>query len=348
MNTIIDPNYKEQATHYSNKSQSGTRNGQWVRAGVYAGIVVIISLLPLVLNSPYHLHICIMTFIYIIAAVSLRTITISGQFPLAHAGFMGIGAYVAGIISRSLGWPPWFTMPAGAVAAAVIGLIIGYPFSRLRTLYYAMGSLFFGIGILYFIYAFADYTGGYTGLLGIHPIFTSGSKVAYYYLFLALVLMSIIVLYRLEFSRIGVNLKAIAQSHLVASSVGINEASYRIMVVGVGCFFAGLAGACYAHYNLAICAESFNLMATLWFVMYVLIGGINSFSGPIIGTIIGFVVPECFRGIKVYAPLIFAIILLIILYAMPKGMELVNLPRAVRSWYQDRRKQRGVVDAAGN
>ena len=92
-------------------------------------------------------------------------------------------------------------------------------------------------------------------------------------------------LYRFEFSRIGTTLKAIAQSHLVASSVGINEGFYRILAVGVGCFFVGLCGAGYAQYNLVISPTSFNFLATLWLVMYVLVGGIESFAGPIIGTL---------------------------------------------------------------
>ena len=71
---------------------------------------------------------------------------------------------------------------------------------------------------------------------------------------------------------------------MVAGSVGINEVFYRILAVGVGCFFAGLAGAIYAHYNTVISYTSFNLMATLWIVIYVLVGGIGSFAGPIIGT----------------------------------------------------------------
>ena len=82
------------------------------------------------------------------------------------------------------------------------------------------------------------------------------------------------------------NMKAIAQSHLVASSVGINEGGYRVLAVGVGCFFVGLAGAAYAHYNLVVSPTSFDLTATLWLVMYVLIGGISSFAGPIVGTAI--------------------------------------------------------------
>ncbi len=208
-------------------------------------------------------------------------------------------------------------------------MLLGFPFARLRALYYAMGSLFFGIGVLQVIYALGEVTGGYSGLVGIKPLFV-GSKLPYYYFFLGLTLASIIALYRFEFSRIGTTLKAIAQSHVVASSVGINEGWYRILAVGVGCFFVGLAGAGYAHYNLVLSSSSFNFMATLWLVMYVLIGGINSFAGPIIGTIILIIIPEFFRDLKMYAPFVNAAILGIVVYLMPQG--LVSLPQMVRSW----------------
>jgi branched-chain amino acid transport system permease protein len=320
---------------------TGRRNV--AKPAVLAGLVVIVALLPLVLGSPYLLHILILTFIYIIATVSLRTITISGQFPLAHGAFMGIGAYLAGMASKWLGWSPWLTIPSAAVVAAGIGMLIGYPFARLRALYYAMGSLFFGIGVIYMVYAGGTWTGGYAGLIGIQPMFGS-SKVAYYYFFLGLALVSLLALYRFEFSRIGTNLKAIAQSYIVASSVGINEAWYRVLAVGMGCFFAGLAGAGYAHYNMVLSPASFNFMATLWLVMYVLIGGIDSFAGPIIGTAILVLIPEFARGLKVYSPFLSAGLLLIVVYLMPKG--LVSLPGLVREWYSGRRKGEKVARAS--
>ena len=326
-------------------SEPATVRRKWTKPAIWAGVVVIIALLPLLLTSPYMLHILILTFIYTIAAVSLRTIIISGQFPLAHAAFMGIGAHAAGMAARWLGWSPWLTMPLGALVAMGIGMLIGYPFARLRALYYAMGSLFFGIGVIYIIYAGGVWTGGYSGLVGIPPLLPIGtSKVSYYYFFLGLALVSIIALYRFEFSRIGTNLKAIAQSYLVASSVGINEAWYRILAVGVGCFFAGLAGAGYAHYNLVLAGSSFNFLATLWLVMYVLIGGVGSFAGPIIGTFILILIPEFFRDLKIYSPFVSAGILLIVVYLMPQG--LVGLPQLIRSRFIERRKGERVAHAS--
>jgi len=304
--------------------------------------IVALGLLPVFVSSSYTLHIFILTFIYVIVAVSLRTITTSGQFPLAQGAFMGVGAYAAGMASRWLGWSCWLTIPSAALFTAALGILIGYPFSRLRTLYYAMGSLFFGLGVVQIIYALGDWTGGYSGFAGVHPIFT-GSKVPYYYLCLGLAVVCSAALYRFEFSRIGQNLKAIHQSHEVASSVGINEAWYRVMVVGVGCFFAGLAGACYAHYNLVISAASFNLGATLGLFMGVLVGGIGSFAGPIIGTFILTLFPEFLRDLKTYSPLVSAAILLIAVYLFPQG--LVGLPRIVWSWYVERGKREKVVQA---
>jgi branched-chain amino acid transport system permease protein len=329
----------------STKQPSITGRRSVTKPAVLAGLVIIIALLPVLVGSHYIWHILILTFIYVVAAVSLRTITISGQFPLAHAAFMGIGAYLAGMASKWLGWSPWLTIPSAAIVTAGIGMLIGYPFARLRALYYAMGSLFFGIGVTYMVYAGGTWTGGYAGLVGIEPMF-GGSKIVHYYFFLGLALVSIIALYRFEFSRIGTNLKAIAQSHLVASSVGINEGWYRVLAVGVGCFFAGLAGAGYAHYNTVLSPASFNFMATLWLVMYVLIGGIDSFAGPIVGTAILVLLPEFARDLKAYSPFLSAVLLLIVVYLMPQG--LVSLPKLVMLRYSERRKEKRTAHVSGN
>ena len=333
--------------HTASRSLSigSLRRNRRANFSIVVGFIIVLCLLPIFTSSYYTLHIFILTFIYIIATVSLRTITISGQFPLAHGAFMGVGAYAAGMCSRWLGWPSWITIPSAALFTAAVGIMIGYPFSRLRTLYYAMGSLFFGLGVIQIIYALGDWTGGYSGFTGVHPMFT-GSKVPYYYFFLGLAIACAAALYRFEFSRIGTTLKAIHQSHEVASSVGINEAWYRIMVVGVGCFFAGLSGACYAHYNLVISAASFNLGATLALFMGALVGGIDSFAGPVVGTFVLILFPEFFRDLKMYSPLVFAAILLFVVYLMPQG--LVSLPRRLLSIRTRAKQEKGGTSVSGD
>ena len=328
------------------KQLSDTGKIDIIKYGIIAVIIVVLALIPLFVASAYFLHLLIITFIYMMAAVSLRTITISGQFPLAHAAFMGIGAYLSAMAARWLGWSPFLTIILAALASGAVGMLIGFPFARLRSLYYAIGSLFFGIGVVYIINAGGLTTGGYSGLTAIPPLFPGATKVPYYYFFLGLGLVSIIALYRFEVSNIGTILKAIAQSHLVASSVGINEGWYRIMVLGVGCFFAGLAGAGYAHYNMVLSTTSFNFMATLWLTMYVLIGGIGSFAGPIIGTVVLFLLPQFARELKEYTPYLSAGLLLIVIFLMPNG--LVSLPGMIRSWYSKLKKGKMVTDVPGD
>ena len=296
----------------------------------YTILIILLFLLPLFVTKPYYLHILIITLLYIIVVSSLRTIALSGQVSIAHAAFMGIGGYFSGVLSKELGLTPWLTIPLGGVAAMVVAVLIGYPFTRVRAIYFSMVSLFGGIAIVNMIRMAQKWTGA-AGLAGIPPLSPInipglitipflGQKVTYYYFTLLLTLVSLLVLYRIEHSRIGMTWKAIAQSYLVASSVGINEAGSRVLALAVGCFFAGIAGASYAHYNLVLTPGTFSFLPSIFLVMYMLVGGRNKFSGPIIGTAILVMVPELFRGLKEFSPLILGAIMVIVVFLMPQGI----------------------------
>jgi branched-chain amino acid transport system permease protein len=321
------------------KQTSTGKKSRLNKGMVYAGLILIAALIPLFIQSVYYLHIFILVFIYIIATSSLRTIAISGQISLGHAGFMGIGAYTSAILAKQLGWTPWITMPLGGFAAMSTAILVGYPFSRLRTIYFSMVSLFFGIGLIAVNTIFSKITGGYFGLIGIWPLF-GRSKVPYYYFFLGLALLCLLILHRLESCRIGMNLRAIDQSHEVAASVGINEASYRVLALAVGCFVGGLAGAGYAHYNLVLSQSSFGLLASVNLLVYMLVGGVGSFAGPIIGAAVMVLIPELFRGLKAFTPYVFAGVLLLVIFVMPNGF--VGLSEQVKSWLKRRREAKEV------
>jgi len=296
----------------------------------YAILTILLFLLPLFVTKPYYLHIFIITLLYIIVVSSLRTIALSGQVSVAHAAFMGIGGYFSGVLSKELGLTPWLTIPLGGVAAMVVAVLIGYPFTRVRAIYFSMVSLLGGIAIVNIIRMAQKWTGA-AGLVGIPPlspinipglvtITFLGQKVPYYYFVLTLTLVSLLVLYRVEHSRIGMTWKAISQSYLVASSVGINEAGSRVLALAIGCFFAGIAGAGYAHYNLVLTPGTFGFLPSIFLVMYMLVGGRDRFSGPIIGTAILVMVPELFRGLKVFSPLILGAIMVIVVFLLPQGI----------------------------
>jgi branched-chain amino acid transport system permease protein len=318
-------------------------SGKMVKPSIWAGLLIILLLLPLFVKSPYLIHIINLTFIYILVTVSFRAILTSGQLPLAHAGFMGIGAYVSAIAAKWLGLTPWLSIPLGALVAMGVGILIGYPFARLRAVYYAMISLFFGMLIVSAVKAFARWTGGAAGLTAIPPLL-GFSKVPYYYFFLGLTTVAILILYRLESSRPGLNWKAIAQSHMVAASVGINEARYRIIASAIGCLFAGLAGATYAHYNTVIGTSSFSFMATIMLLIYVVVGGVGNFAGPIVGVFLLMTVPELLRGLREYVPYISAAIVLLVVYLMPKGVT--GLVKSLISWLAELWKKRRANNAS--
>ena len=298
----------------------------------YSALLCLLVLIPLIFKSPYIVHLFILTLVYIIAAASMRFIMTSGQIPLAHGAFLGLGAYVSAVFSKHVGLSPWLTLIIAALVSMGVGIAISFPFARLKAFYYAMISLFFGVGLLQAIESLGKLTGGLAGITAIPTLFNTGSKIPYYYVFLALAVISLVILYRFEVSRIGWNLKAIEQSYLVSSSVGISEVKYRVLAVGIGCFFVGLAGGMYASYNVTVSPSSFDTTATLWMIIYVTIGGMNDFAGPIIGTTLLFLIPQYFSGLKQYTPFISAAILFAVVFAFRDG--LVSIPRLIRTYYQ--------------
>jgi branched-chain amino acid transport system permease protein len=292
---------------------------RWAGLGAVGAVLIVLALLPLAISGSYYMHVLILAFVYVVVSSGFRTISISGQFNIAQGAFMGIGAYAAAIPSVWLHWSPWATIPLGAVAATIIGSIIAFPFARLRTVYYAMGTLFLGYVIMNLITAGGKTTGMSTGLGGVQPLFSN--RTHYYYLAFGLMIVSLACMYRFEFSRIGVRMKAVAQSHQVAASVGIGERRNRVLAVAFGSFFTGILGAFYCHYQGVASPSSYGLGATLLIIMYVLVGGLNSFWGPSVGVLVLLIVPEFFfRDLKGDLPYVTAAILLIIAFLLPDGI----------------------------
>ena len=308
----------------------------------YAGLTILLFLAPLFMGI-YYIHLAILVLVYIILTSSLRTIYISGQISIGHAAFMGIGAYTSAILALRLGWTPWVTILLGGLAAMTAGFLIGFPFSRLRAIYFAMASLFFGLMITALVGVFPELTGHYSGLSGIPRLF-GFSRIPYYYFFLVLTLLTLFVLYRIEHSRLGMTLKAIAQSHSAASSIGVNERSTRIRAVAIGSFFAGIVGGGYAHYTTYIGPGNFALTPSMYLLIYLLIGGKESFAGPIIGATVLVLIPYIMGGLKGFAPFFLAGILMMVTFLIPQGV--VSLPNQTKSWIRKLRERRVLERAS--
>ena len=310
----------------------------------YGILLLIFLLLPLALNTSYWIGVLIMVLYKVVGSVSLRTISLSGTLTFAHGAFIALGAYCGGILAKSLALPPVVTILAGGLFAMVVSVITGLPFVRLKGMYYSMASMFMGVTVAYIIKAM-KITGGYHGLTRIPKLLQN--DIACYYVFLAITVVLLIVLYRFEFSRIGTTLRALSQSQDVASSIGINATFYRLLAVGMGSFCAGIVGAAYGLYSTVLSPTNYDMTVSLWLLMYMLIGGEDYFIGPIIGAIIFVLIPELGRDLSAYAPFLTGACTLLVAYLLPGGLAgIPALIRKTRAKRQDNSKEGGSTHAS--
>lgn len=311
----------------------------------YSLLVIFLFVVPMLIRSEYYLHVLILCAINIILASSLRAISTVGQVSLGHAGFMSIGAYTSGILVMKLGLLTYVAILLGGVAAMVLAAVIAYPVTRVRTIYFAMLTLFLGEVIRLVITEGRKITGGTSGLINIRPLETISilglhidftTRLPNYYFVLVFMLMSLLFLYLVDRSYIGMTFKAIAQDESLAASTGINVARFKAIIFCIGCCIAGLAGGFYAHYMGVLTPDSFGLFTSIYILIYVVIGGARRFAGPIVGALILTLIPEVFRTLKEYQPFIFVAVLFLVVFLLPGGISdlLVLIQGRISSTYQ--------------
>jgi len=297
-------------------------------------LLIVLLLVPLFTSQPYVLHVLIVMGVNITLATSLRLIATVGQFSLAHAGMVSIGAYSSALLVMKLGFLFWVALPLAGLTAMSIAFLVGYPFVRLKGIYFTMVTLFLTEFITLLATEWRGLTGGVQGIISIprpNAIIIPGllnltfaSKVDFYYLALIMVGFTLISLYAIESSRIGIAFSSVRQSEALAESIGVNSAGFRVFAFSLGCFFAGIAGAFYSHYFSAIAPGSFGFLLSINVFIYMVVGGLRRFAGPIIGAIILTLIPEFAREVKEYEPFVFAAILLLVIFFLREG--LVSLP----------------------
>jgi len=303
----------------------------------YLLAILLTFVIPVFVKSDYYLHILILSVINIILTSSLRAIAITGQVSLGHAGFKCIGAYTSAILAMKLGFSPYLSMLIGGLAAMGVAGIIAYPITRVKTVYFSMLTMFFGIVVTLVTSEWRSLTGGTTGIIEIPSFGTTtlfgisidfNSKLPN--LFFALILMVIVLffLYGLDRSYIGMTLKAISQDDSLGASIGINVARYKAIIFCIGCFIAGLAGSFYAHYWGILNPDSFGLFQSIYLLIYMIVGGTDKFLGAVIGAFILTLLPEVSRVFQEYQPLVFVAVLFLVVFLLPKGM--VELPYQIK------------------
>lgn len=263
--------------------------------------------------NPYYIKIFTLVGIYIIIALGLHFITgITGQLSFGHAAFVSLGAYTAAILTTRLQLPFILSILAGGLLAAVIGIILGFPILRLTGDYLGIATLGFG-EIIIVIFQNMEITGGTIGLAGI-PKYTSLTMV------LIIVLLTIWSMYRLQDSRFGRALLAIREDEIAAQAMGINVASYKIQAFGIGTFFAGIGGGLYAHMIQYLNPTDFGFARSFEFLNFIVLGGLGSIPGAILGTTALTLAPEFLRFVAEYRMMIYGSLMVLMMIFRPKGL----------------------------
>lgn len=291
--------------------------------------ILILIVLPAFSKDPFKHHLLIVSGIYIILAIGLNIIFLTGQLSIAHAAMMGIGAYTSSLLSLKLEIPVWFGIPAGALASGIIGFIIGLLVLRILGIYFAIVTFAVGQIVVSIFLSWISLFGGANGLLNIPSptlsipgliTFSFQSKLAYYYLVLIAVLIATLIFHRFNASYLGRAFRAIAISEKLAQSTGINVMYHKIVAFSVGNLLAGLAGALYAHYLHFIDPFFFAFSESVHIIVAVVIGGVGTLWGPIFGAVFVTFILEFLRATRALETIIYALILIIILLFMPEGL----------------------------
>jgi branched-chain amino acid transport system permease protein len=278
--------------------------------------------------SGYKVDVLTNLLINIILVASFRLITTTGGWSLAHIPMMGCGAYATALLAGNLGVPFWFSLPLAGLAAGLSGLAISYPLARTKGFAFFVASFAAGEAIRLCWIRFKIPFGGHKGLTVPAPVLFDNvawldfeEAVPYYFLALTITLISLLIMYRFNHSRIGDTWRALASEEHLAKSVGINITKYKMLAFAIGSFFAGIAGVLLAHRLWAIEPHQFGFTTTLYLLVWVVFGGSHTFAGPIIGVVVLTFLAELLRPLVEWVPMIFGTIIILILIFLPNGLE---------------------------
>ena len=287
-----------------------------------AGLVLLLVGL-VVYRSSYFNQIAITTMIFVILAASLNLITgTAGLLSLGHAAFFGVGAYAAALLSTKLGWPFWLTLPAAGAIAAAVGALVAIPTMRLTSIYFAVATLGIGEMIYVTLLNWVGVTRGPMGIRSIPGISVFGQEgMAVGMAVVALVMLgSLWVVHRLTHSYYGNSLRALREDDACADAMGIDVGRLKLQSFGMACCLAGVAGALFAHTTGYISPESFKFGESILILSMIVVGGLGSLYGSIIGAVLLSVLPELLRDLGSYRMIAVGVVLFLSILFLPKGL----------------------------
>ncbi len=281
-------------------------------------------------DSRYYMNLLNFAGIFIILTYSLNFIHgYLGLISIGQAGFFAIGAYITAGLTMGPGLNYFPSLLIGAMAAGIVGALLGFPAARIGGHYFVLITMGFGEIVRLIILNWKEVTNGTNGINNIPPpqlgplIFES--RFSYYYLVLFFVIITMLVTISLRRSKYGRSMLSVKVGELAANVMGVNPLSIKTINMGISGFFAGLAGGLYASYIGSISPEAFDIMLSIDILTMTIVGGSGTIAGPIIGSVFLVFLMEWLRFIKEYYMIIYGAGIVLIVIFMPTGiMGLIN------------------------
>ena len=245
--------------------------------------IIVSCLLPLILSNQFMIYVLTLMVVFAIYASSWNLLSNSGQGSLGHAAFLGLGGFTYSLLVINLGIPAILAMLIGAIFSAGIGFLIGLTCVRLEAWFLAMVTFGFSVIIVAFVNHFKDIT---MGVLGFRTPLIVQVGLPLYYFSLLVAIFSILSMYFLMKSKIGLAFRAIKENSSEARMIGINTAKYKLYAFVISTFFAGLAGSLYAQVIRHLDFRIFDASNSFEPLMMSVIGGLGTIEGPVIGSIL--------------------------------------------------------------
>ena len=277
------------------------------------------------LDNEYYFTLLNFIGIHTLLVVGLNLLLgYAGQISLGHAAFFGLGAYTSGILTATCGVSPWLALPAGLVLSGSAAFLIGVPALKLRGYYLAMATLGFGIIVSIILSQAQPLTGGPSGLSGIPPLTLAGFPLNTARRLYPLIWLAVGVILALSAnlvdSRAGRALRALHDSEAAAASLGVDTARLKLKIFIWSALYASLAGSLYAHSLNFIAPASFGFMFSIKLVAMVVLGGMASIWGSLLGAGVLTVLPEALSVFHDFEVVIFGAILMVVMIFLPRGL----------------------------
>ena len=273
----------------------------------------------------YFYQVANVAMIFVLLAASMHLVTgVAGLLHLGHAAFYGVGAYTAALLTSKLGLGFTWTLPLSGLVAALVAFLVALPTMRLVSIYFAVATLAIGQMLYLVMLNWVEFTKGPNGIIVTKGLelfgFSLSGRLSSYYTIAAVVMLCVLAISRLSHSYYGNALRSIREDDQCADAMGVRTVRLKLEAFTLSAFFAGVAGALWAHMTGYISPGDFKFSESILILAMVVVGGLGSLPGAIIGALLLILLPEGLRGMGDFRNIMVGVVMFLSILFLPKGL----------------------------